>query len=490
MNLNEINKIRARAVKPYHNLIDGKQHPTSGRIAVISPIDGQAFTDISASTAQDIDVAVASARQAFSDGRWCRMAPAKRRDIMIKWADLIAAEALELAVLGVRDNGTEIGMALKAEPGSAAQTIRYYAEAIDKVGGEVVPTADDKLCLVHRQPRGVIGALVPWNFPMMIGAWKIAPAIAMGNSVVLKPSETASLTLIRMAELALEAGLPPGVLNVVTGYGHDAGAALAGHMDVDALLFTGSGRTGRHLLGASAASNMKPVYLELGGKSPNIIFEDAPDLEAAAKAAVGAIFRNSGQTCVAGARLIVAASIKDKIVARIVRLAEALKIGDPLDPANDVGAVHSAAQLHINLSHIAAAKSTGAVLMTGGHALHDSGYYMAPTLFDNVAPENALFREEIFGPVLTVTSFDTEEEALALANASDLGLAAGVWTSNLSRAHRMIRAVQAGVVHVNTYGGTDHTIPMGGVKQSGYGYDRSLRALDQVSHMKAGLISL
>ena len=490
MEINEINILRAKTVKPSGNLIEGRSSPTDARIDVVSPIDGQVFTEIAASSAQDVDTAVQSARQAFRDGRWRRMPPAKRRDIMYKWASLIDAEALELAVLGVRDNGTEIGMALKAEPGSAAQTIRYYAEAIDKVGGEIVPTADDKLCLVHRQPRGVIAALVPWNFPMMIGAWKIAPAISMGNSVVLKPSESASLTLIRMAELALEAGVPPGVLNVVTGHGHDAGAAVAAHMDVDALLFTGSGRTGSRLLNASAASNMKPVYLELGGKSPNIIFEDTPDLDAAAKAAVGAIFRNSGQTCVAGSRLIVAESIKDTIVERIVSIAEALKIGDPLDPTNDVGAVHSAAQLAMNLSHVETAKSTNATLVTGGHALHEQGYYMAPTLFDNVAPSDALFREEVFGPILTVTSFSSEDEALALANASDLGLAAGVWTSDLSRAHRMIREIQAGVVHVNTYGGTDHTIPMGGVKQSGYGYDRSLRALDQVSHMKSGLIAL
>lgn len=490
MEINEINRIRAQKIQPLDNLIDGHHSPASARIDVVSPIDGQVFTDIAASSAADVDRAVASARQAFMDGRWRRMAPSKRRDVMNRWAQLIEAEALALAVLGVRDNGTEIGMALKAEPGSAAQTIRYYAEAIDKVGGEVVPTTDDKLCLVHREPLGVIAALVPWNFPMMIGAWKIAPAIAMGNSVVLKPSESASLTLVRMAELALEAGLPPGVLNVVTGHGHDAGAALAGHMDIDALLFTGSGHTGRHLLNASAASNLKPVYLELGGKSPNVVFADTPDLDEAAKAAVGAIFRNSGQTCVAGSRLIVASSIKDEVVDRIVSIAEALKIGDPLDPANDVGAVHSAAQLALNLSHVDAAKSSGAKLITGGYALHDQGYYMAPTVFDNVASSDALFREEVFGPVLTVTSFETDEEALALANASDLGLAAGVWTSDLSRAHRMIRDIQAGVVHVNTYGGTDHTIPMGGVKQSGYGYDRSLRALDQVTHMKSALVAL
>lgn len=490
MEISDINRLRARPVPAQNNLIEGQDSPTDGRIEVSSPIDGKVLTDIAASQPSDVDAAVASARRAYADGRWRRMPPGKRRDVMAKWAALIEAEAQELAVLGVRDNGTELGMALKAEPASAAQTIRYYGEAIDKVGGEIVPTAEDKMCLVHRQPLGVVAVLVPWNFPMMIGAWKIAPAIAMGNSVVLKPSESASLSLRRMAELALDAGLPPGVLNVVTGYGHEAGAALAGHMDVNALLFTGSGRTGRHLLTASAQSNTKPVYLELGGKSPNIIFEDAPDLAAAAKAAVGAIFRNSGQVCVAGSRLLVANSVKDAVLDQIVSAAEALKVGDPLDPSNDIGAVHSEAQLAMNLAHVDKAKAAGAALVTGGTALHDEGYYMAPTIFDEVAPQSPLFQEEVFGPVLTVTSFETEEEALALANASDLGLAAGVWTSNLSRAHRMVREIEAGVVHVNTYGGTDHTIPMGGVKQSGYGYDRSLRALDQVSHMKSAVIAL
>lgn len=490
MQVSEIKRLRALTVPTQSNVIGGQATAASKRLEVISPIDGSILTDIPASSASDIDSAVAVARAAFVDGRWRAMPPARRKQIMSDWADLIEKEALSLAVLGVRDNGTELPMALKAEPGSAAQTIRYYGETCDKIGGEVIPSADNRLCLSLRKPIGVVAALVPWNFPLMIGAWKFAPAIAMGNSVVLKPSETASLTLLRVAELALDAGLPDGVFNVVTGSGQEAGAALAGHNDVDALLFTGSGGTGRRLLAASANSNMKPVYLELGGKSAHVIFDDADTIEAAAKDVVAGIFRNSGQTCVAGSRLIVHRDIKDQLLARVVEIASTLKVGDPLDLDNDIGAVHSADQLARNLNHVEQAQEAGANLVLGGHSLHDQGYYMAPTIFDDVKASDNLFQEEVFGPVLTVTSFETDEEALSLANATQFGLAGGVWTSNLTRAHRMVNEMQAGVVHVNGYGGTDVTIPMGGIKQSGYGYDRSLRALDQVSHMKSAVISI
>lgn len=490
MDINEIKSLRSDVIPPQSNLIDGQWRTADTRIDVISPIDGTVLTQISAGEGKDVNAAVAAARAAYADGRWRKMPPAKRKQILNDWAARIEAEALSIAVLGVRDNGTELSMALKAEPTSCAQTIRYYAEAIDKVGGEIAPTAPDRMGLIHREPIGVIGVLTPWNFPLMIGAWKIAPALAMGNSVVLKPSESASLSLLRIAELALEAGIPPGVFNVVTGHGHEAGAALAGHNGVDVLLFTGSGGTGRHLLTASAQSNLKPVYLELGGKSPNIIFDDTADLDAACKATIGAIFRNSGQTCVAGSRLLVQSSMKQQVVDQLVAQAEALRIGDPLDPANDVGAVHSQAQLERNLAHVANARGSGSKLVTGGQKLHEAGFYMAPTIFDDVAPTDSIFQEEVFGPVLTVTGFDTEAEALALANNSDLGLAAGVWTANFDRAHRMVREINAGVVHVNTYGGTDVTVPMGGVKQSGYGYDRSLRALDQVTHMKTAWMAV
>ncbi len=474
-------------------LIDGKQVTgEGGETSVLSPIDGTVITTIASASAADVASATTSARMAFEDGRWSRMAPAGRKAILFRLADLIDTHALELAVLGVRDNGTEISMALKAEPGSAAGTFRYYAEAIDKVYGEVAPTPANVLALIHREPVGVVGAIVPWNFPLMIGAWKVAPALAMGNSVVLKPAETASLSLLRLADLALEAGLPPGVFNVVTGPGRVTGEALALSPDVDVLVFTGSGATGRRLLQYSAQSNLKRCYLELGGKSPNVVFADAPDLGLAAKAAANAIFRNAGQVCVAGSRLLVEASVHDDFVAELTAATRKMAVGNPLSLVTQVGAVNSLAQLEGNLGFVADAAREGGDIVTGGtRILQDTGgYYMDPTIVTGVKPEHRLYREEVFGPVLAVTSFTDENEALRLANASDFGLAAGVWTANLSRAHRMIRGIRAGVVHVNTYGGADVTVPLAGTKQSGNGADKSLHALEKYTDLKTAWIQL
>ncbi len=317
----EINALRAAIIPPQHHFIDGIETKAFGgaQLDVISPIDGKLLTTIADGDANDIDRAVGAARKVYDSGSWSRAAPAARKKTLQRFAELVERHALELAVLGVRDNGTEIGMAYKAEPLSAATTIRYYAEAIDKVYGEIAPTGRDVLGLVHREPLGVVGVIVPWNFPLMIGAWKIAPALAAGNSVVVKPPEGASLTLLRIAALAREAGLPDGVLNVVTGRGATAGEALALHMDVDVLAFTGSGPVGRRLLESSARSNLKRVYLELGGKSPNVVFNDTTDLKQAAKVSANGIFRNSGQVCVAGSRLLVQSGVYDRFVERADR---------------------------------------------------------------------------------------------------------------------------------------------------------------------------
>jgi len=489
----EIDRLASAPMAPQKLLIDGAWvEGQGGETVVLSPINGQKLTTTAAASAEDVARAVASARAAFDSGRWSRMAPAARKAVLLRLADLIDKHALELAVLGVRDNGTDIGMALKAEPGSAAGTFRYYAEAIDKVYGEIAPTAENILALVHREAVGVVAAIVPWNFPLMIGAWKIAPALAMGNSIVLKPAETASLTLIRLAELALEAGIPPGVFNVVTGPGRITGEALALSMDVDVMVFTGSGPTGRRLLQSSAQSNLKRCYLELGGKSPNIVFADAPDLTAAAKAAATAIFRNAGQVCVAGSRLLVEASVHDDFVVALAKAAQGMKLGNPLDLATQIGAVNSEGQLEGNLGFVAdARRDGGAVVLGGNRAMTDTGgYYMEPTVVAGVQPTHRLFREEVFGPILAVTPFTTEDEATKLANATDFGLAAGVWTANLSRAHRMVRAIRSGVVHVNTYGGADNTVPLGGMKQSGNGHDKSLHALDKYTDLKTAWIQL
>jgi len=435
---------------------------------------------------------VASARAAFEDRRWAGQPPAARKKVMLKWAELIEREALALTVLGVRDNGTEFAMAFKAEAGSAAGTIRYYAEALDKIYGEIAPTADTHLGMILREPVGVVGAIVPWNFPLMIGAWKLGPAIAAGNSVVLKPAETASLTLIRIAELALEAGLPKGVLNVVTGRGAVAGEALALSMDVDVLVFTGSGPVGRRLLEYSAQSNLKRVYLELGGKSPSLVFDDVKDIAQAAKVTANGMFRNSGQVCVACSRLLVQRGIHDEFVAELAKAAGALTVGDPLDMATHVGAINSERQLLQSLGFVETATKEGGSIHTGGGRILEEtgGYYMEPTIVTDVGIGDTLAQKEVFGPVLAVSAFDTEEEAVAMANGTEYGLSSGVWTSDLSRAHRMIRAVRAGVVHVNTYGGSDMTVPLGGVRQSGNGHDKSLHAFDKYVDLKTAWIQL
>ena len=494
MDQSKIDALRAQPVTPQMHLIEGLSVPASdgGTMDILSPIDGQVLTQVARGTAHDMNAAIASARAAFDDGRWANQPPAARKKILMKWADLIEANALELAVLGVRDNGTEISMAIKAEPGSAAGTIRYYAEALDKIYGEIAATPSDVLGLIHKEPVGVVGAIIPWNFPMMIGAWKLGPALAMGNSVVLKPSETASLSLIRMAELALEAGLPAGVLNVVTGEGAVVGETLGLSMDVDVLVFTGSGATGRRLMEYAARSNMKRVYLELGGKSPNIVFADAPNLDEAAKVAAFGIFRNSGQVCVAGSRLLVEASIHDEFVVAVAKVTLGMRVGDPLSLDTHLGAINSETQLKQNLGFVETAQAEGGEIMTGGARIlaETGGYYMAPTIVTNVKADATLAQKEVFGPVLGVTSFDTDDEAIRLANSTVYGLAGAAWTSNLSRAHKMVRAVRTGVMHINTYGGADGTVPLGGVGQSGNGSDKSLHAIDKYINVKTAWIKL
>ena len=488
-NQKEIDKIRYNSIPEQKLLIGSKWvKAKQGKIQnIISPINGEKISEIQVSDEADVDEAVKSSRAIFEKGQWSNMPPAAKKKVMHKIADLIEGSMLELAVLGVRDNGTEINMAYKAEPGSAAGTFRYYAEAIDKVYGEISNTSNDFVGLIQREPVGVVGAIVPWNFPLMIGAWKIAPALAMGNSVVIKPSEAASLSILRLGEICLEAGLPPGTLNIVTGNGRTTGQALARHMDVDVLTFTGSGNTGRQLLEYSAQSNMKRVYQELGGKSPNIIFSDTDNLEEAAKVSAMGIFRNSGEVCVAGSRLLVEDKIHDEFLNLISNFSSKLKIGDPLNIQNDVGAINSESQLQSDMNFVKKAETEGGIVELGGKRVHEEtgGFYMEPTIVSSVKKDMDIFQNEVFGPVLTVTSFSNEEEAVQLANGTSFGLASGVWTTNLSRAHRMIKKIKAGTVFVNTYGGSDNTLPLTGVKQSGNGSDKSLHALDKFTDLKS-----
>ncbi|AAV97485.1 aldehyde dehydrogenase family protein (plasmid) [Ruegeria pomeroyi DSS-3] len=487
-----IDALRTRVIPPRGHVIGGRVEGGGETLDVISPIDGSVLTQIARGGAREVAQATAAARHAFTSRIWAGQPPAARKKVLTRLAELIEGEALDLAVQGVRDNGTEISMAFKAESGSAAGTFRYYAEALDKVYGEIAPTAGDILGLVHKEPVGVVGAILPWNFPLMIGAWKIAPALAMGNSIVVKPAESASLSILRLAELALEAGLPEGVFNVVTGKGSEVGEAMGLSMEIDILVFTGSGAVGRRLLEYSARSNLKRCYLELGGKSPNVVFADVADLDHAAKVSAAGIFRNSGQVCVAGSRLIVERSIHDEFVDALCRHASALRVGDPLDLGSTVGAVHSVAQLEQNLRFVETALAEGADCALGGKRILEEtgGYYMQPTVMTGVTRDATLNQQEVFGPVLAVSAFDTEGEAVDLANSTVYGLASGLWTSDLGRAHRMVRAIRAGVVHVNTYGGADGTVPLGGVGQSGNGHDKSLHALDKYVDLKTAWMQL
>ena len=493
LNQKQIDSYRDKKISPQKLFIDGAWIDGSGDdFEIVSPINGKKFTSIKRATVSDMEMAIKAARMSFDNGSWSNMAPTQRKKVLHKLADLIERDALELTVLGVRDNGTEINMAINAEAGSAAGTFRYYAECIDKVYGEIAPTANDVLGLIYKEPVGVVGAIVPWNFPLMIGAWKIAPALAAGNSIVLKPAETASLSLLKLAELAAEAGVPDGVLNVVTGQGSVVGKAMGLSMEVDVLAFTGSGPTGRRLLEYSSQSNMKRCYLELGGKSPNIIFSDAPALEQAAKVSAKAIFRKSGQVCVAASRLIIEVSIHDDFIKSVIENAEELQVGNPLDITSDIGAINSETQLISNLQFVDIAKTEGSQIAIGGNQIlkNTGGYYMEPTVVTNVKPNSTLFKEEVFGPVLAVSRFKTEEEAVKLANGTEFGLSAGIWTSNLAKAHKMVSKVKAGVVNVNTYGGADVTVPLSGVKQSGNGSDKSLHALDKYINLKTAWIQL
>ncbi|AWK99689.1 aldehyde dehydrogenase [Stutzerimonas stutzeri] len=462
------------------------------RFDCISPVDGRVLAQVASCDQADAERAVASARAAFEAGSWARLAPAKRKAVMIRFADLLEANREELALLETLDMGKPIGDSLAVDIPGAARALRWSGEAIDKIYDEVAATPHDQLGLVTREPVGVVAAIVPWNFPLMMACWKLGPALATGNSVVLKPSEKSPLTAIRIAQLAIDAGIPAGVLNVLPGYGHTVGKALALHMDVDTLVFTGSTRVAKQLMIYAGESNMKRVWLEAGGKSPNIVFADAPDLQAAAQAAAGAIAFNQGEVCTAGSRLLVERSIKERFLPMVVEALKGWKPGNPLDPSTNVGALVDTQQLNTVLGYIDAGRQAGAQVLIGGQRTLEEtgGLYVEPTIFDGVSNAMKIAQEEIFGPVLSVITFDSAEEAIAIANDTPYGLAAAVWTADLSKAHRTARALRAGSVWVNQYDGGDMTAPFGGFKQSGNGRDKSLHAFDKYTELKATWIQL
>ncbi len=458
----------------------------------ISPLDGRVLAQVASCDQADADRAVQSARKAFEAGVWSRLAPVKRKAVMIRFAGLLEAHREELALLETLDMGKPISDSLQVDIPGSARALRWSGEAIDKIYDEVAATAHDELGLVTREPVGVVAAIVPWNFPLMMACWKLGPALSAGNSVILKPSEKSPLTAIRVAALALEAGIPPGVLNVLPGYGHAVGKALALHMDVDTLVFTGSTRVAKQLMIYAGESNMKRVWLEAGGKSPNIVFADAPDLKAAASAAASAIAFNQGEVCTAGSRLLVQRSIKQEFLPMVVEALKAWKPGNPLDPETNVGALVDTQQLGTVLGYIEAGREGGAQVLVGGRQTlqETGGLYVEPTIFDGVDNAMKIAQEEIFGPVLSVIEFDELDEAIAIANDTQYGLAAAVWTSNLSKAHLVAKALRAGSVWVNQYDGGDMTAPFGGFKQSGNGRDKSLHAFDKYTELKATWIKL
>ncbi|MFH8221023.1 aldehyde dehydrogenase [Streptomyces sp. NPDC018057] len=474
------------------HVIDGRDHAADRAFAVVSPRDGQVLAEVADADAAQVDLAVAAARRAFDDGPWPRLAPAERGRTLLRVADLIEQRRADLALTVSLEMGKPIGDAHDIELRALINTFRWYGQLTDKLTDESPHTAPDALALVTREPAGVVGAVVPWNFPLTLAGWKIAPALAAGCTVVLKPSEHAPLSALALARTAAEAGLPPGVLNVVNGDGPGAGRALGLHPGVDVLAFTGSTAVGRHFLRYAADSNLKRVWLELGGKSPNIVLPDAPDLDRAAATAAWGIFFNQGEMCTAPSRLLVHTSIAERVTEAVVARARALRVGDPLDPATEMGALVGRDHLDRVLGHIRTGTGSGARLRTGGERTLTAtgGTYLQPTVFDRVPPDSALAREEIFGPVLSVLAFDDLDEAVALANATDYGLAAGLWTSDLSTAHRVSRALRAGTVWVNCYEEGDLTVPFGGMKQSGNGRDKSVHALEKYTELKTTWIQL
>ena len=473
---------------PSGAFIDGRfTAPLSGgSFESVNPATGGRLGRIAICDAADVDLAVAKAREAFEDGRWSKLHPAARKKTLIGLCKLIRRHRHELAVLESLESGKPIHEIESVDLPEALTCLEWHAETADKLYDQVAPAGDDAVALVVREPIGVVAAVLPWNFPILMLAWKIGPALAAGNSVVVKPAEETSMTALRIAELASEAGLPRGVLNVVTGPGETTGQAIGLHPDIDMVSFTGSTEVGRLFLLYAAKSNLKRVVLECGGKNPCIVMDDAEDLDVVAAHVVQSVFWNMGENCSSNSRLIVHQAVKGKLMERILHRVREWRTGDPLDPVNRLGAIVSKAQYERILGYIETGRAEGAALVLGGEAMaQDGGYFIAPTIFDEVRPQMTIAREEIFGPVLAVISVASADEAVAVANDTPYGLTASLFTANARRAHRMARAIRAGTVTVNCYGEGDITTPFGGYKQSGFGgRDNSIHAHDQYTELK------
>ena len=464
-------------------LIDGKRVPAaSGRyFETRDPSTEEVIAFVAEADAADVDAAVRSARAAF-EGEWGQMRPADRGLALLRLAELIKRDQDELVELESLDSGKPVSAVRRQDLPAVIDTLVYYAGWADKIAGQVIPARPDALTYTVREPMGVVGAIIPWNFPLMIGMWKIAPALACGCTVVLKPAELTPLTALRIGELALEAGIPAGVLNVVPGFGNTAGQAIVDHPDIDKVTFTGSPGVGRRIL-QGAAGNLKRVTLELGGKSANVIFPDG-DLDRAVKAAGSGIFFNTGQVCSAGSRILAHRSIYDEVVERLVGRAQGMRLGDPRDNNTSMGPLISSTQMERVLNYIEIGKTEGAKIATGGARYGERGYYVAPTVFTGVEHEMRVSQEEIFGPVAVVIPFEDEDDAVRLANGTSYSLAAGVWSADITLGHRMTKRLKAGTVWVNTYGPTDVRLPWGGMRDSGFGREHGDIAIENFTEPK------
>ncbi|MGV1957349.1 aldehyde dehydrogenase [Agrobacterium sp. 22-214-1] len=481
----EYRAIAADLQLPANAFIDGAFVPAkSGKTFVsTNPATGEKLADIAACDASDVDYAVAKAREAFEDGRWRQLAPAERKEILLEFAKLLERNRHELAVMESLDSGKPIRECQTVDVPDTIHTIRWHAELIDKLYDNTAPVSGNALAMIVREPVGVVGCVLPWNFPLLMLAWKIGPALASGCSVIVKPAAETTLTTLRVAELAHEAGIPAGVFNVVTGGGKEVGEPIGMHMDVDMVAFTGSTPTGRRFLRYAADSNLKRVVLECGGKNPAVVLDDAEDLDLVAEQVVNGAFWNMGENCSASSRLIVDAKIKDELLQRIGAYMREWKMGDPLDPENRVGSLVSKAHFDKVHSFLDDVKTEKLAIVHGGKT--EKGIFIEPTVVDDVTPSSRLFQEEIFGPILSVTSFNTLAEAVALANDINYGLAASVYTASLRKAIRLSRDIRAGIVTVNCFGEGDATTPFGGYKESGFGgRDKSIFAHDNYCELK------
>ena len=474
--------------------IDGRYvDAASGKtFAVTCPSTGKLLTEVAECDSEDVDRAVAAARRSFESGDWSMMAKKDRKAVLLRFADLIDENMEELALIETLDCGKPISFSVKKDITGTAIMIRWFAEAIDKINDEIVPSRSDAIAMVTREPMGVVAAVVPWNYPMYLGyGAKVGPALAAGNSVILKPAEQTPLSAIWAAELASQAGIPDGVFNVLPGFGETAGQALGRHMDVDCVTFTGSGEIGKLFMKYSGESNMKRISLECGGKSPQVVLADC-DLDLAGAVVAKGIFYNQGEVCNAGSRVIVEAPVKDALVERVIEHSKMYMPHDPLDPTTEMGAIVDAVQLKRITDYVEIGKQEGAELVLGGARVMEEtgGFYFPPTVFDKVDNDMRLAREEIFGPVLSVITCDGFDEGIRIANDSDFGLTGSVWTKDIDKAHKAARALRCGVVWINEYNVSEMSTPFGGYKQSGFGRDKSLHALDKYCELKCTWIQL